>query len=207
MVKLLLKQKIKELYNAEFEILKNNNVVGNVFFDGNIGSMETRITGTFYEKNFSLEFTNKILKGSNKKFRPYNIIENDSVTGEIYQTEFKKNIFSKYNYVKCIYENSEYNSYNIGLGNKGVNCIYINDTQVSQIEKDGTVYNDLHNFEVYIKDNKYSLISIIFACYTYVNTCFKPGIKVTKSIVKNYNKTTNKELKSKYNQDWINEIK
>lgn len=58
MLTILLKQKSKELCNATFEILQNDTVVGNVFVVGNLVSMEAKITGIFYEKNFSLEFAN-----------------------------------------------------------------------------------------------------------------------------------------------------
>lgn len=52
MYKLLFKQKNKELYSAEFEILENNNVIGNVYVKGKLGSMYVNIVGTFEEKIF-----------------------------------------------------------------------------------------------------------------------------------------------------------
>ena len=122
--------------------------------------------------------------------------------GELYQTEFKKNIFSKYYYYKSIYNNKEYNSYNIGLGNKSVNCIYLDDTQIAQIEKESVVYNDLHHFEIYVSDTSYSLLSILITCYKYITSYFKPGVKVKKSVTKSFQKTTNKDLRAKYNPEW-----
>lgn len=95
--KILLKQKSKEMYSAEFEILENDNVVGQAFIKGKLSSMEAIVDGTFHNKNFSLRFSNKVLTGSSKKFRPYNIIENENLTGEIFQTVFKKNFFLNMN--------------------------------------------------------------------------------------------------------------
>lgn len=81
MYKLLFKQKNKKLYSAEFEILENNNVIGNVYVKGKLGSMYVNIVGTFLGKDFSLVFANEILKHSSKKSRRYNIIENNNVVG------------------------------------------------------------------------------------------------------------------------------
>ena len=61
--------------------------------------------------------------------------------------------------------------------------------------------------KIYIKNERYSFISIIFVCYMYILSGFKAGQKAKKSVVKYYSKTLNKELKSKYNPDWINGIK
>lgn len=40
-----------------------------------------------------------------------------------------------------------------------------------------------------------------------VNACYKPGVKAIESVKKNYSKTTNKDLISKYNSEWINKVK
>ncbi len=83
----------------------------------------------------------------------------------------------------------------------------MNDIQVAQIDTEQIIYNDLHNYKIYVKNDNYSLISIIIACYMYINAGFKPGVEVKESVTKYYNKTTNKELNLKYNPNWINEIK
>lgn len=201
--KILLKQKSKEMYSAEFEILENDNVVGQAFIKGKLSSMEAIVDGTFHNKNFSLRFSNKVLTGSSKKFRPYNIIENENLTGEIFQTVFKKNFFSKYEYIKCNYNKEEFKLYSIGLGDKSVCVIYKNDIQISQIEFSNVIYNDLHDYTIYIKDDDNIFISILLNYYLYVVGKFKPGVKVTKSVIKYYQKDFNKDLISKYNPDWI----
>lgn len=203
MKKILLKQKNKEMYSAEFEILENDSVVGQVFINGKVGSIDAIVDGTFYNKNFSLKFANKVLPGSNKKFRPYNIIENKNITGETFQTVFKKNFFSKYEYIKCNYNEEEFKLYSIGFGDKQVYAIYKNDIQISQIEFSNVIYNNLHDYTIYIKDDDNTFISILLTCYLYVIGKFKPGVKVTKSVVKYYQKDSNKDLISKYDPDWI----
>lgn len=203
MNKILLKQKNKEMYSATFEILENDNVIGQAFIKRKFGSMDAIVDGTFHNKNFSLKFANKILTGSNKKFRPYNIIENENITGDIFQTVFRKNLFSKYEYIKCNYNEEEFKLYSIGLGDKSVCVIYKNDIQISQIEFSNVIYNELYDYTIYIKDDDNNFISILLTCYLYIVGKFKPGIKVTKSVVKYYQKDSNKDLVSKYNPDWI----
>lgn len=204
MKKILLKQKNKEMYSAEFEILENDIVIGQVFIKGKLGSMEAIIDGTFHNKNFSLKFANKILAGSSKKFRPYNIIENENITGEIFQTVFRKNLFSKYEYIKCNYNEEEFKLYSIGFGDKSVCAIYKNDIQISQIEFSNVIYNELYDYTIYIKDDDNAFISILLNFYLYIVGRFQPGIKVIKSVVKYYQKDFNKDLIAKYNPDWIN---
>lgn len=203
MKKILLKQKSKEIYSAEFEILENDSVIGQVFIKGKLGSMEAIVDGTFHNKNFSLKFANKILTGSSKKFRPYNIIENENITGEIFQTVFRKNLFSKYEYIKCNYNEEEFKFYSIGFGDKQVCAIYKNDIQISQIEFSNVIYNELYDYAIYIKDDDNTFISILLTYYLYVMGKFKPGVKVNKSVVKYYQKDSNKDLISKYDPDWI----
>ena len=203
MKRILLKQKNKEMYSVEFEILENDSVIGQVFIKGKLGSMDAIVNGTFHNKNFSLKFANKVLPGSNKKFRPYNIIENKNITGEIFQTIFKKNFFSKYEYIKCNYNEEEFKLYSIGFGDKQVCVIYKNDVQISQIEFSNVIYNDLHDYIIYIKDDDNTFISILLTYYLYVIGKFKPGVKVPKSVVKYYQKDSNKDLISKYDPDWI----
>ncbi len=206
-MQLSLEQKVKDLFSGDFEIFNNNEQVGKISFEGKLASMEANISGTFYGKTFSLNCVNEMLTGSNIKFRPYNIIENNSIVGEIFQTEYRKNIFSKYEYIKCLYNQKEYKLYCIGLGKRGVCPLYYKDEQIAEINKDGIVYNDLHNYDIYSASKDCAFIALLASCYMYVTTCYKSGIKMTKSVKKNYSKTTNKELNLKYNPDWVNEIK
>ena len=203
----LLKQINKDLYSAEFEILENDKVVGKISLQGKLGSMEASLDGSFYDKSFKLDFVNKFLSGNDLKFRPYYIIENDNIIGEIYQTCFKKSILSESYYTKCIYEQKDYTSYSIGLGEKSVTTVYCNEVQISEIHKDGIVYNDLYIFELYADNREDAYITVLDAIYGYILGCYEPGIKVSKSVSKHYNKTTDKYLISKYDPEWIKNIK
>lgn len=89
-MELLLKQKNKDLYSGEFEIIENNQVIGNIYFKGQLGSMEVSLNGSFYDKSFSFECVNKFFPGPKKNFRPYNILENNNVVGNIFSINNKK---------------------------------------------------------------------------------------------------------------------
>lgn len=205
-MKLILKQIEKDLFSANFEILQDNNIVGNVSLKGELVTNEACLVGTLYGKTFELNCVSKFFAGSNEKFRPYNILENNDVVGEIYQTEFKKNIFSKYEYDKCIYNQKEYNLYSVGLGEKIVDMLYQDNIQIAQIEKEGTIYNDLHVYDIYSINEDSAFIAVLFSCYMYVIACYKAGEKVVQSVKKTYNKTLNKELIAKYNPDWTQKL-
>ena len=206
-MRLILKQKNKELFGAEFEIVENNNIVGYISLKGKVGTMEISLDGNLYDRYFKLNCLNEFKTGNSKKFRPYNILENKNIIGQIYETEFKKNIFSKYSYDKCFYKEQEYNLYSIGLGEKGVNVLYKDNIQIAQIEKDGTIYNDLHNYDIYSIDIESTYISVLMSCYMYIIACYKPGVKITESVKKVYSKTTNKDLILKYDPNWIKNLK
>ena len=93
-MELLLKQKNKDLYSGEFEIIDNNQIIGTISFEGQLGSMEVNLNGSFYDKTFSFECTNKLFAGTKKKFRTYNILENNNVVGNIFRSMIKNSLFS-----------------------------------------------------------------------------------------------------------------
>ena len=206
-MELLLKQKNKDLYSGEFEIIDNNQVIGNIYFKGQLGSMEVSLNGSFYDKSFFFFFVNKFFPGPKKNFRPYNILENNNVVGNIFQSIIKNTLFLRSYYHLCTYNNKEYISYPIGLGKKTISAIYCDNTQIAQIEHDNTVYNDLHNYTIYCESRDTAFISILIACYTYIIKAYKAGQKVISSKVISFDKTTNKYLLEKYNPNFVDNIK
>lgn len=202
-----IRQQNKKMFEANFEIVSNNNILGKINVKGKLGSMEVSLNGIYNNIPFEFKYNGDILiKNKDKKYRPYLIIKNNDVIGEIYQTNKKTGLFSNYEYNKLIYYTETYKEYSIGLGTETKCPIYMNDIQIAQIDTESIIYNDLHNYKIYVKNDDYALISIIFACYMYINTGFKPGVEVKESVTKYYNKTTNEELNSKYNPEWIKGI-
>lgn len=197
-------QKNKEMYEANFEIISYNNIVGTINVKGKIGTWKISLKGIYNNIPFEFKYKKLGFKEGLKKFRSYQIFVSGNSVGEVYQTDNIEGI--KYSYNELIYNGDCYKEYGISFGDVAKNPIYLNDMQVAQIEKEAIIYNDLHNYKIYIKNKDYALVSIIFACHMYINASFKPGIKVTKSVVKYYDKTTNKELLSKYDPNWVNEL-
>ena len=81
--------------------------------------------------------------------------------------------------------------------------VYNENKQIAQIEKDLTIYNDLHNYKIYSINDTF--ITVLMCLYGYINSSYKLGEKEIKSVLKGYSKTFNKELLAKYNPNWINE--
>lgn len=200
-----IRQQNKEMYEANFEITSNGNILGSINVKGKLGSMEAYLKGIYNNIPFELKYIGGLFTKT-KKFRPYQIIVSEKNVGEIYQTNKKTGLFSNYEYTELIYNNEIYKKYGIGLGTESKCPIYSNDIQVAQIDTEQVIYNDLYNYKIYVKNDNYSLISIIIACYMYIIADFKPGVEVKKSVVKYYNRTINKELNSKYNPEWIKDI-
>ena len=205
-MELLLKQKNKDLYSGEFEIIENNQVIGNIYFKGQLGSMEVSLNGSFYDKSFSFECTNKLFAGTKKKFRTYNILENNNVVGNIFRSMIKNSLFLRTFYFNLTYNNKEYLSYQIGLGEKTISAIYLDNNQIAQVEHNNTIINDLHNYEIYCEDKKTAYISIIIACYSYILGTYKPGQKSISSKSIAFEKTTNKYILEKYNPNFVQNI-
>ena len=72
-MKVLVKQINKELFEANFDIIENDEVIGNLNLKGNLGTPEVKLTGKLYDKEFNMERT----KQTREKFRPYSISENN----------------------------------------------------------------------------------------------------------------------------------
>lgn len=109
-----------------------------------------------------------------------------------------KNLSSRYDHHKMTVTGLEYQLYPIGYGKGGYrNPVYQGNAQIALVEKDAVVYNDLHSYTITAADEQNIFISILFCCYMYTIGCYVPGEKVSQSVVKNFNKSTNKELLAK----------
>ena len=201
-MKVLVKQINKELFEANFDIIENDEVIGNLNLKGHLGTPEVKLTGKLYDKEFNMERT-KQTKG---KFRPYNIIENNAVVGEVYQAEFKKSWFSSKSYTRCIYNGQEYNSYGVAISNgKVIEAIFNNEKQIAQCENDTTIYNELFNFDIYCNMQEEVFISVLTVISRYIIGFYKAGEKVTES-VRTFN-TNKMDFEDKYNPNWVKELK
>lgn len=204
----------KELFSAQFHILRNGMEVGQMRVEGKLPSMEAKIWVSIFEKSYRLTYSGGLMKSAplpnkeGKSFRPYQIDSDvQGAVGNVYQIEKKEGWFTIIDFFEMIYFGMKCKLYPIGLGKEGgKHPVYCGETQIAQVEKAGEIYNDLHHFDIYAVDQQAAEIAVLFAAYMYINANFKPGEKATKSYVKYTSITTNKTLKSKYNPDFVKRI-
>lgn len=205
-MKVLVKQINKELFEANFDIIENDVVVGNLHLKGHLGTPEVKLTGKLYDREFYMER----IKQSKGKFRPYSISENNNIVGEVYQAEAEqswwKKMLSSKPYFKCVYNGQEYNSDAVAIvDNKVIAAIFNNEKQIAQCENDTTIYNELYNFDIYCNTTEEVLISVFIISFRYIMGYYKAGEKVTKSVRTMY--SSKLDWADKYNPNWVNELK
>jgi hypothetical protein len=202
----------KSDFSASFEIISNGSATATALLKNNF-----TFGGTWeYYQNNKLEykliynpqkqFSNLFKPASKKVSTPYNITdENGNICGYIHQKQTGGNIFERYDYFVLNLNDASYNLYPIGMGKNGNKLpIYKGDKQISLIEKDNTVYNNLDKYHITSIGNEENLVACLFALYIDSLIYSNRGKKVTRSIMKSYNLTTNKELLSKYDESFIN---
>ena len=197
-------QRTRELWSAVFDIVNDRNqIVGNITFNGTIGSMngvfEIRYMNDYISMTpTSNEMAAEMSKGymsfsdGDRIFKPYAIQYNGNL-GIIFQHQSKTPSHKVLNL-----GNDSLSMYVIGFGKKGKCCpIYRGDDCIAEIHKEVEVYNDLHEFALCFPDYNIIPSQIIFACHSYVTGYYKPGEKMTKGVSKSIYMTKDKELISK----------
>jgi hypothetical protein len=142
------------------------------------------------------------------KFRKYSLFNNGVNVGEVYETQKKISFFKGYNFRELDYFDKSYYMYALGMGEEGYKFpIYdANDIQIAQIEIGCVIYNDLHNYKLYIKQEELMNIVVFLCAYMYVDGSFKAGEKHTSSKVKTVTVTKNKLELEKYDPNFIKSI-
>ena len=201
-MKVLIKQTNKDLFSANFDIIENDEIIGNLYLKGHLGTPEVKLTGKLFDKEFYMERA-KQAKG---KFRPYSISENNNIVGEVYQAEEKKGWFSSKAYTQCIYNGQEYNSYGVALINgKSIDAIFNNEKQIAQCENDTTIHEELYNFDIYCNTREEAFVSTLTVISRYIIGFYKAGEKVTKSVRTLY--SSKLDWADKYNPNWVKGLK
>lgn len=195
----------KDLYAADF-VCGNSSCVGKMHLEGGLASMEGRWSIECFDRVWNMEIRRKMSRGD-KIFRPYEILEYGETVGHVYQTYQKTGVFSRYDYHHMEYHGISYDMFPIGFGREGSKSpIYMGSRQISLIEKECEVIDELHQFHVFAEDDRAAEVSVLFACYMYTNAFYVPGKKVTSSVSKTVSISTNKELKAKYDSKFKKRI-
>jgi hypothetical protein len=199
-------QKNKELFAAKFVICRGAEEVGHASLQGRLGSREAHISGEFNGTTFELSFERHISTAA-KAFRPYLIEQNGRKAGAVYQTWYKKGCFRQIGFCQMIHDDLTYDLYPVSFRDEGSKSpVYAGESQISQIEKDCVVHNDLHEYTIFSIDEHAALISVLFCLYMYVHACYKPGEKAVKSVTKTMSVANDPFLEEKYNPHFKDNI-
>lgn len=200
-------QTSKELFAANFIVNRGNMQVGTFELKGGLGTMEVRVHGTIFEQVIDMTFGKTDDIEVSHPFRAYQIYKNGIYNGVVYQTTSDERWFKKYGYHQMKKSGVTYNMFPVGLGKNGIKSpIFQDNSQIAQVEKDCVVYNDLHIYKIFARDEFTSEIAVLFTIYYYINVNYKAGEKTITSTYKTISKTTNKLLLKKYNSEFTKYI-
>ncbi|MCD8142957.1 MAG: hypothetical protein LUD83_06750 [Clostridiales bacterium] len=193
-----LRQTRKELYSAEFVVLRSAQEAGAVQVEGKFGHREAVIRGSLYDAAFELRY-GKSSAIRSKAFRPYKISIDGIETGVVYQTEEKTGPFKSRIFHQMVRNGRTLERYAVALaGERTKYPIYCGSEQVALAESDRTIYNDLFHYRIYAPDADSSLTALLFCLYMYINACYKPGKKAIRSVATGAFVTTDPVLLDKY---------
>lgn len=186
-------------------------VIGGVWVEGKLGSMDAKVHIEMFGKNLDLRlygsgYCNTHLdRKAYKIFRQYEILENGGLMGKVHQVDLKRSWLRISSYLELQYGNDLLKAYSVSKGTDTHICIYRKEEQIAQIEKSTIIHNDLHYYDIYATEQFLAIEAVLFSVYGYVISCFKPGEKVTKSYCKYYHTTTDPFLLSKYHPEFLKE--
>lgn len=169
------------MFEATFSIYCKNSNIGNITFEGRIGTPESEVSINVLNKYISLHRKRKSEKRGLDAYRPYTIEKNGVEVGEVFQATKKIGIFKSYGYQYANFDAAEFKMYPIGFGEQGArNPIFFEDIQVALLLKPAVIVDDMHNFEVIVRSDNDVEIAVVFVAYIYAKAFFKPGEFVKK---------------------------
>ena len=139
-----------------------------------------------------------------RKFHVYRItdIPNSNVFGTVYRTRTKA--IGGYSYYVIDTLSDVFQMYEIGLGKSGIKLpVFRGEDKIALLEKDVIIENNLDTYSVTYTTSESFIISILFGIYYDYHRFGNRGEYVANSTKRYYLYTTNKQLKSKYNDNWI----
>ncbi len=203
--KIIVRQNRKGLYSAEFDILMPcGEKAGSINMQGNLGSKDGIFQIEYESRVLTLvpvrrreaeEYARSMIKHS--PFRPYKIRHNGS-DGIMFHDQITLKFLKSVGYHFMLFSGEAYYLYFVGFGEKGICApIYRGNVLVAEIRKECMVTDDLHIFNILLKESEESLAAIILCCYMYVITYYRAGQKVLKGTQKRVIVTKNEYLLSK----------
>ncbi len=188
-----------------------NNIVCNAACPLKIGKFEVfmrypdNINYTLYYNPLDTSYGGKIKDRLSFKI----INENKELTGRLVGATQKtgKFFWQGYQYYDISFGNKNYAGYEVGLGTDGIAlCLYENDTIVATIIKNPRVVNFRDEYKMYVLSEEYLKIASMFVVYYDALKFANLGEIKLYSETYTVLLTHNKELKSKYDPNFINRM-
>ena len=132
------------------------------------------VSGIINGRQFMMNDANDTLMIVNKKFRLINVIENNSIIGEIFATEIKLGLFKSKAYIRCILGQNEYDIYDHDINGRKLAAVFSGPTQICQYEHFHKSLHDLHRYEICCADENALYIAVLAALRSYIVVYLKP---------------------------------
>lgn len=191
-------------FSAHYVVYKNDTVISNAHINNNFvfgGSVQfdSFLDGSIFDMCYK-PFDKHISSVA------YNVYHNNEVIGRLSSVAEGK-FLRAYEYFLFDFFGKTYRIYEVGLGDDGIKYpIYSDDKQIALIEKERVVYNNLDEYEIFAANDPDAFISYIAALYIDQRRYSHHGEKNTSAYEKYYLKTTNKELKAKYDPNFKSKL-
>lgn len=189
-----------------YELREGNEIVGKTTIPL---SFKRQINSSLANKNYKLQFSftqdtlNWFNYSKNMRLLPFQIYdETNMLVGSVCERRARR--FFGYSYFELIYKGKSYYFYEIGLGKEGLKIPMYNDedSQVGLIEKDSVFYDNKRTYTIHTLNRHYQMLAYFFSVY-FNNAFYSSNEVVVKSKHVEYSYTFSKELKSKYNPNFL----
>lgn len=199
-------------FTAEFEIIGQQGLIGTARFPNNflvggpcICLYRTEEYLLQYHPN-SLSH-NLFRSARHRRIVPYSIEYCGQSYGELFGRISDGNIFSRYEYDCLSLGSTEYEMFEVGLGNSGiVYPIYRNGRLTAELDKDVTVYHHLDHYRLYAEDESALKNAVLLCLYLDARSFANRGQIAVSSVEKTFYLTTNKNLREKYDPNFKHRI-
>lgn len=197
---------------ADFEIVTSEGKIGTAFFPNNFlfgGPCLLYYRSVEYQLQYRPGPLGRNLTrpARDRRYVPYSITCAGQPYGELSGRTSSGGLFSRFDYDGLCVGNTEYEMFEVGLGKAGIAYpIYRNGTMVAEIDKSGTVYNNLDCYQVYAVDESALKNTVLLCLYLDARSFANRGEIMKSSVETLFYLTTNKKLKAKYDSSFKEKV-
>ena len=186
-MKVLLKQKSKDYYSAEFDLIQGEEIIGSAILQDKMTSIKIPIiTIKVQNKEIIMKAVKKREKGQSLC---YQVLSGDNECGFVCRKKHKTGFLST-EYRPTL----EWNGNIYEWGSNGIGTSELEGMVKYDNGYDVTIYNDMHNFEIECNEDIEELYrTLVLTMYKYAtgrtgtsttSLYYQPGVKASKSVQK-----------------------